>query len=362
MATLSFLLFCLGVLFGAGVFFRKGGEKLATYVLFPVLFVTLIMGLQAGDIEAFFGQINKAAVWGTLLGLAMLVGYHTARLRSEGALSFAGALPNLRLNFRTLWTSGQQHAHDARNRARTASTVYYHAAIKLGAITTMIDKTHAADGFAVIKATFNLNRSTCPDAQDIFNTQMRHPQRLRAILAPFLAQYGSASAIGETLIFGMCKVALADGAASAAEVRLIDQVARALGLGRLDTRRIIASAGIHIDDEFRNDHKSWQERMAGGAQYGSRQSSGGRTQSESTPQRNERETHLATLGLPANASARDAKSAWRKLAKKYHPDKLVSQNLPADEMAKAETMMQAINEAYDWLKERASDTSVWEDG
>ena len=350
MIGLSLLIFCLGILCGSGAFFRAGGEKLATYVLFPILFVTLIMGLKAQDNELFFNQINKAALYGALLGFAVLIGYHTARIRHEGGLSFAGLVPNLRFNFQTLWTTGKAQAGATRARARAASTVYYQTAIKLGAITTAIDKTRAADGFAVIKATFNLNRSTCPEALDVFNTQMRHPQRLSAVLNPFINQYGLGSTIAETLIFGMCKVALADGSVSVAEIRLIDRAAHRLGLHPIDTRRIIASAGVRIDDGFSRHDKSWQERMRDGTSWGSQQNSGSGTQND-TPWRSERETHLATLGLPANASSADAKSAWRKLAKKYHPDKLISQNLPADEMAKAEAMMQTINEAYDWLKE-----------
>ncbi len=351
MAALSLLIFGLGALLGFGAFFRKGGEQLATYFLFPVLFATAIMGAKAKDADLFFGQINKAGLAGASLGLTLLLGYHFARVRQAGGFSFAGLPPNLRLNFRTLWTSPRAHIKAAGSRARNASTVYYQTAIKLGAVTTAIDKTRAGDSFAIIKATFNLNPSTCPEALDIFNAQMRQPERLGPILHPFLNQYGPGSAIAETLIFGMCKVALADRAASNAEVRLIIDVAKRLGLHPFDTRRIINSAGIGLNDGFHTSDKTWQERMAGGARSGTHQGAGGQTRTDSQPWRGEREAHLATLGLPANATNEDAKSAWRDLAKKYHPDKLISQKLPADEMAKAEAMMQAINEAYDWLKE-----------
>lgn len=350
MTGLSFLIFCLGVLFGSGAFFRKGGEMLATYALAPILFTTLIMGMKTPDSEMFLSQINKAALYGGLLGFVLLLGFHTARIRQEGGLSFAGLVPNFRLNFRTLWSSPFAHTKAAGRSARNASTIYYQTAIKLGALTTAIDKTRAGDGYAVIKVTFNLNRSTCPEALDIFNAQMRHPERLSVILRPFLNQYGTGSAIAETLIFGMCKVALADRSASHAEIRLIIGVAKRLGLHVFDVSRIVNSAGIQLNDGFSASVKSWQERMRAGAQYDSGQSSGS-NQTNSKPWQSERDTHLATLGLPADASLKDAKTAWRKLAKKYHPDKLISQNLPTDEMAKAEAMMQAINKAYDWLKE-----------
>lgn len=46
--------------------------------------------------------------------------------------------------------------------------------------------------------------------------------------------------------------------------------------------------------------------------------------------------HLQTLGLPANASARDIKKAYRRMALKFHPDRGGSHE-----------KMQEINEAYE---------------
>jgi len=51
------------------------------------------------------------------------------------------------------------------------------------------------------------------------------------------------------------------------------------------------------------------------------------------------------------ASAKDIKIAYRKLAWKYHPDVLAKTELSDKELDAAETRMQEINHAYDWLKE-----------
>ena len=52
-----------------------------------------------------------------------------------------------------------------------------------------------------------------------------------------------------------------------------------------------------------------------------------------------------------NASAKALKSAYRKLAWKYHPDVLAKDELSAAQLKAAEARMKDINQAYDWLKD-----------
>ncbi|WP_158085563.1 J domain-containing protein [Henriciella aquimarina] len=62
-----------------------------------------------------------------------------------------------------------------------------------------------------------------------------------------------------------------------------------------------------------------------------------------------REKHLAALGLGACVTSQEIRAAYRRAAKKYHPDRFASQrHSPAQRQAASERMRQ-VNEAYDWL-------------
>jgi len=62
-----------------------------------------------------------------------------------------------------------------------------------------------------------------------------------------------------------------------------------------------------------------------------------------------------TLGVSEGASQEEIKQAYRKLAKKYHPDRYANSPMKAE----AEKKMQEINEAYDYLSKQGSNTSSW---
>jgi molecular chaperone DnaJ len=57
--------------------------------------------------------------------------------------------------------------------------------------------------------------------------------------------------------------------------------------------------------------------------------------------------YFEVLGLSKDAKTRDIKTAYRKLAGKYHPDKLI--NLDSDEQKKSEEKFKEIKEAYEAL-------------
>lgn len=60
------------------------------------------------------------------------------------------------------------------------------------------------------------------------------------------------------------------------------------------------------------------------------------------------------LGLSPNASFTEVKAAYRKLAKKYHPDMLNTQNLSEEELRAGISKFHEISEAYEMIKEKNS--------
>lgn len=60
----------------------------------------------------------------------------------------------------------------------------------------------------------------------------------------------------------------------------------------------------------------------------------------------------AVLEVKPTASNEEVKKSYRRLAREYHPDKLAAKGLPEDFMKFANEKLQAINEAYDLIRQK----------
>jgi DnaJ like chaperone protein len=60
----------------------------------------------------------------------------------------------------------------------------------------------------------------------------------------------------------------------------------------------------------------------------------------------------AVLGVEPTASETEIKRSYRRLAREYHPDKLAAKGLPEDFLKFANEKLQAINEAYELIREQ----------
>ncbi len=402
MATLTFI---AGLILSAALITRRWAAEVMAFVVAPVLlavFLNTALGLTQAPVEgagaerapADFLQIAVtfamgAGVGAALTGLPMLLlregdapaakRYRYRRPLFNGAAGFAGlsfSWPRFRLPFLTAGL-GRDYVDQ----------LYFATAVKLGALTAAADGRAEAREFAALKKIFDITEETCPEAEDLYQRQLRTPQSVEAVIRPFARVFGAgAGAAGaETLIFGMVQVALADGAVSRQELAVIRQAADLLGIGAADAVRILAAAGFGGGFDARARRAGDQSRARGqeqarakfGQNHQQNNQRGENTQRGGNAQRGEntggandgfssrfdaagfgdfnetlteRDRHLAKLGLSGEASPADIRKAWRHLASKYHPDKLAGRNVPAAERRKAEAMMKDINGAYEWLK------------
>jgi DnaJ like chaperone protein len=101
-------------------------------------------------------------------------------------------------------------------------------------------------------------------------------------------------------------IALADGKADPVEVNLIEQVAAAMGLGASDFQSIKAMFVKDTENAYR------------------------------------------ILGVASTATDEEVKSAYREMAKRYHPDKV--SHLGEEVKKAAEEKFQKVNDAYETIK------------
>lgn len=128
----------------------------------------------------------------------------------------------------------------------------------------------------------------------------------------------------------MFGIAAADGEIHDTELKMIKRISDGIGINPF---------------EFR----SMQAMFTGQYDYQKQRASGGGYQVPKRPSGPSLNTCYKILGVDAKISDNDLKKAYRKLAIKYHPDKVA--HLGEDHAKAAEDKFQKVQEAYDKIKE-----------
>ncbi len=119
---------------------------------------------------------------------------------------------------------------------------------------------------------------------------------------------------------------------------------------RSDEEEYEAQRAKYASQESHTDYfKRRREQAWGNSNYARSRAKYTQQERRYAPPKNDAQTHLAVLGLEGRPPHKKIKSAYRKLARKFHPDTLMSKNLTAAQMKTSETRMKHINLAYDWL-------------
>ncbi|QRN85914.1 DnaJ domain-containing protein [Clostridia bacterium] len=115
-------------------------------------------------------------------------------------------------------------------------------------------------------------------------------------------------------------------------------------------RNILYSMGIS-QMEYMGMKNSYYARQNGGAWGGNWQDafgSGQRT-NYAPPRVNQTKRYTDVLGVSENASTQEIKSAYRKIVKEFHPDKVASKGMPKEYVDYATQKVKEANEAYEYL-------------
>jgi len=158
-----------------------------------------------------------------------------------------------------------------------------------------------------------------------FNQGKRADYPLRGRLQRLAALAGRDGDPGRAFLRLQLQVALADGRIHSRERALLWTMAGEFGIGRVEFAQM--EALLRAQRGFARSERGRTERRIAARAY-------------------------EVLGLAESASDGDIKQAYRRLMNRYHPDKLASKDMSAEELAGAQERTRQIRNAYETLKTR----------
>jgi DnaJ like chaperone protein len=177
---------------------------------------------------------------------------------------------------------------------------------------------------------FGLNGDARTEAIALFKRGAAHEFQFEAQLADFLQKTGRQPALKRMLLEYLVAFALADGGLHQAERDILERVAAAIGINHAQFSMLLDML------------QAQQQFHQGGYSYSSGPGA--------APRRDELADAYRALGVSSDASAAEVKKAYRKLMSQHHPDKLMSQGVPADMIKLATEKTQEIQKAYEVIE------------
>ncbi|HVY66698.1 MAG TPA: co-chaperone DjlA [Gammaproteobacteria bacterium] len=171
-----------------------------------------------------------------------------------------------------------------------------------------------------IMQSMKLTPSLTNVAIDCFTRGKEASYPLMARLGALTAQIGERSELARAFVQLQLQAAVGAGVIETDKRELLGRVARALGVSRAELTQIEALV------------------------RGLGRQTGGLTAAEAVA------AAYRVLGVAANASDDDVKTAYRRLMSQHHPDKLVARGLPESMRAVAEQKTQEVRAAYETIK------------
>ncbi len=177
-----------------------------------------------------------------------------------------------------------------------------------------------------VMAHMNLNAEQQRQAVELFNRGKQPDFNLEAELTRFREACRGRHDMMRMFLQIQLHAALAEGTLHPAERRVFGLICLALGISEFEMRQY---------EQFIGAQQNY--RGAGGSE-------------PRTARHDPLGSAYQTLGVSPQASDADVKTAYRRLMKENHPDKLVARGLPEAMMKMAQEKVQQINVAYETIK------------
>ena len=210
---------------------------------------------------------------------------------------------------------------------RKAKDIFNEALLTLGARLCKVDGRVSAEEIIRFKEYFGIDESVHPGAGKIFREAINSSEDIRETARKVFDLLGGKKEPLEYILLGLMKIASADGVFDKAEEEFIHVVATMFKFSEEKLNRLLL-----IFEYARKESAHAEENT-----------------STKTEEYSQRIRHLRVLGLNGNATIQDVKLAYRRLARKHHPDILRARGVPIDDIKDAEEILKVINVAYKWL-------------
>ncbi|MEZ5670200.1 MAG: TerB family tellurite resistance protein [Alphaproteobacteria bacterium] len=199
------------------------------------------------------------------------------------------------------------HGYDGRRAARPVAFTI--AVIALGAKLAKADGLVTRDEVAAFKQVFHVPPAEAKNVGRLFNLARRDARGYEPYARQIARMFHDSPAVLEELLNALFHIAKADGVVGDEELHFLRCVATIFGFEPSRFERIRAAwLGVPADDPY------------------------------------------AVLGVKPDAADDAIKSAYRRLVRENHPDKLVAQGMPEDFIALANETLAKINDAYDRIR------------
>jgi DnaJ like chaperone protein len=195
--------------------------------------------------------------------------------------------------------------------ARSREAAFAIAVIALSAKMAKADGAVSAAEIAAFKEMFQVPPGEEDHVARVFNLARRDAAGFEPYARQVARLFRDEPAVLEKLLDGLFHIAKADKVAHPAEVAFLREVATIFGFDETAFARISAAhLGAAEPDPY------------------------------------------VVLGVAQDASDEQVRTAWRRLVREHHPDRLIAQGLPAELVALANDRLATVNAAYDVIRAR----------